>query len=200
MIKIFITDSSSRQKNNIINETLLLRDEIIEEYKIYKVLLSSLVLTGSLGFIIIGLSCYLTKNLVPFLDASKIVFFPQGITMLCYGIIGTVLTINQLIILYYNVGEGYNEFNKEKNIMKIFRKGFPGKNSDVIIEYPLNDIEALRIEIKTDLFNTKQKIYACIKGKNDIPIYQPETPLKINEIEGKVSKLASFLKVSVRGL
>lgn len=60
--------------------------------------------------------------------------------------------------------------------------------------------EAFRIEIKTDLFNTKQKIYACIKGKNDIPIYQPETPLKIQEIEEKVSKIASFLKVSVRGL
>lgn len=138
MIKVLIIDS--RQKNNFIHETFLLRDEIVEDYKIYKILLSASILMGSLGFTIIGISSYLNNNIIPFLDASKIIFFPQGITMLCYGILGTILSINQLIILYYKVGEGYNEFNKEKNIMRIFRKGFPGKNSDVIIEYPLNDI------------------------------------------------------------
>lgn len=140
MIKTFITDSNSRQKNKNINETLLLREEIIEEYKIYKILLSCLILIGSLGFILIALSCYLNKNILPFLDGSKIVFFPQGITMLCYGILGTILTVNQLIILYFKVGEGYNEFNKGNNIMKIFRKGFPCTNSDIIIQQPLNDI------------------------------------------------------------
>lgn len=60
--------------------------------------------------------------------------------------------------------------------------------------------EAIRVDIKTELFNTKQTIFVCIKGKNDLPIVQIETPLKISEIEEKASKLASFLKVPVKGI
>lgn len=138
MVKFNIIES--RQKKNITDEISLLKEEIIEDYKTYKILLSILILMGSLGFTTIGVSCYLNQNILPFLDASKIVFFPQGITMFCYGIIGTILSVIQLLILYYKVGEGYNEFNKEQNVMRIFRKGFPGQNSDVIIEYSLNDI------------------------------------------------------------
>lgn len=132
--------NNSRQKTNTNDKYSLLRDEIVENEKQYKILLSIILLIGSIGFSIVGISCYINKNIVFFLDASKIIFFPQGITMLGYGIIGTITSIYQIIILLNKVGEGYNEFDKEKNTMKIFRKGFPGKNSDVIIEYPLTDI------------------------------------------------------------
>lgn len=54
--------------------------------------------------------------------------------------IGLILSINQLYILYSGIGEGFNEFNRKNGLMKIFRKGFPGKNSDVNIVYPLSDI------------------------------------------------------------
>ncbi len=60
-------------------------------------------------------------------------------------------------------------------------------------------IVAVRIEIKTELFNTKQNIFICIKGKNDLPILQIERPLKIEEIEKKASELASFLQVPIKG-
>jgi hypothetical protein len=54
--------------------------------------------------------------------------------------IGLILSINQLYILYSRIGEGFNEFNKVNGLMKIFRKGFYGKNSDINIVYPLSDI------------------------------------------------------------
>jgi len=60
--------------------------------------------------------------------------------------------------------------------------------------------EALRVEIKNELFNTRQKIFVCIKGKKDIPILQINEPLKLKEIEEKASILASFLKVTIKGI
>lgn len=60
--------------------------------------------------------------------------------------------------------------------------------------------ESIRVEIKTELFNTKQKIYLCIKGKPDLPIIQINTPIKLNEIEEKASTLASFLNVPIKGM
>lgn len=58
--------------------------------------------------------------------------------------------------------------------------------------------EAIRVEIKTELFNTKQNIYVCIKGKNDLPIVQMEEPLKIKEVEEQAYELASFLQIPLR--
>ena len=59
---------------------------------------------------------------------------------------------------------------------------------------------AISIEIKTELFNTKQNIFICIKGKNDLPILQMQKPLKMDEIEKKASELASFLQVPLKGI
>lgn len=47
--------------------------------------------------------------------------------MCFYGLIGVILSINQFLILYLKIGEGYNEFNKETGMMTIYRKGFPKK-------------------------------------------------------------------------
>jgi hypothetical protein len=47
-------------------------------------------------------------------------------------------------------------------------------------------------------FSLHQKIYICLKGKNDIPIIQLDNPLKITELEEKASEIASFLKVPVK--
>jgi len=50
------------------------------------------------------------------------------------------------------------------------------------------------------LFNTRQKIYLCIRGKNDLPIIEFERPIKISEVEEKAIKIATFLKIPVKGI
>lgn len=60
--------------------------------------------------------------------------------MCFYGTCGIIVSINQIRIMLMKIGEGYNEFNKEKGIMQIYRKGLIGKDSDINIIYPLNDI------------------------------------------------------------
>jgi hypothetical protein len=64
-----------------------------------------------------------------------------------YGTLGLLISINQCIVTYLKVGEGYNEFNKESGKMEIFRKGFPGRTPDIKLLYSLNDI--LRILLQS---------------------------------------------------
>lgn len=58
----------------------------------------------------------------------------------------------------------------------------------------------MKVDIKTELFNTRQKIYLCIRGKNDLPIIEFERPIKISEVEEKAIKIATFLKIPVKGI
>lgn len=118
----------------------ILKEEIIEENRGIKYLLNFTILFGALGFLITGISSFYKTNFITFLKSDEILFFPQGLTMCFYGVIGTIVGINQLRILVLRIGEGYNKFDKEKGIMEIFRKGFKGEGSDVKIIYPLNDI------------------------------------------------------------
>lgn len=192
------TSSTDQKPPKILKTKTVFKENIYEEDKLLKYILNLIILGGGLGFLIVGLSSYVKFNLVFFLKADQIIFFPQGLTMCFYGICGTLVGINQLRILILEIGEGYNEFDKTKGTMRIFRKGVTGKESDVDITYSLDDIEAIKVEIKTELFNTRQKIYACIKGKNEIPIIQIDKPLKIIELEEKASEIASFLKVPDR--
>lgn len=139
MIKDLFDKLRKKESNLTINENLF-KELIIEPNKEIKYLFNVIILLGATGFLIVGLSSYLMHNIIFFLDASKIIFFPQGITMLFYGTLGTIISINQFLVLILKVGEGYNEFNKLDGTMKIVRKGFPGKNSNIDITYPLTDI------------------------------------------------------------
>ena len=123
----------------IINSNIIIQ-EIKESNKIIKNATNLILLVGSLGFLTVGISSFLSSNLVPFLNASRILFFPQGLVMSIYGTLGTLLSINQIIILYYEVGNGYNEFDKRNGTVKIFRKGFPINNKNIEIIFPLEDI------------------------------------------------------------
>jgi Ycf4 len=117
-----------------------LREEITESDKLIKWIFNISTLLGGIGFLTVGISSYIKYDLIKFLNAEQIVFFPQGITMCFYGICGIIVSINQIKIILLKAGEGYNEFNKKEGVMKIYRRGLKGKDSDVNIVYPLTDI------------------------------------------------------------
>jgi hypothetical protein len=130
--------------NNIIITQTIFKEYIRETDKFLKFLLNSIIFAGALGFFIVGLSSYLKYDLITFLKSDDIIFFPQGLTMCFYGLCGTIISINQIVILGKGVGEGYNEFDKSKETMKIFRKGMNGEKSDINIIYSLKEV--LRIK------------------------------------------------------
>ena len=133
-----------KKLSDLIQQTdYLLYEEIKVTDKLIKYIICLIILLGATGFLIVGISSYLKYNLVPILEAEEIVFFPQGITMCFYGSLGTILALLQLKILASNIGEGFNEFNKETGKLRVFRKGSKGKESNIDIIYSLNDIVRL---------------------------------------------------------
>jgi hypothetical protein len=73
---------------------------------------AGVVTTGATGFLITGASSYVGHNLLWFLDATDIKFFPQGLVMSFYGVAGTLLATYLWLTINWDVGAGYNEFNK----------------------------------------------------------------------------------------
>lgn len=122
----------------------IIREEIKGPQTITNYVFGIITFLGASGFLIVGISTYVRFNILPFLDASEIIFFPQGLVMIIYGTIGITISIYQMLLIYWKVGEGYNEFDKKNNRMTIFRKGFPGKNSEIKITNSLSDIMRIK--------------------------------------------------------
>jgi hypothetical protein len=165
---------------------------------------ATVIFLGSLGFILTGLSSYLHFDLVPFIDSTNILFFPQGLLMLLYGSLGFILTIYWSLLIFWNVGGGFNEFNKKEGVIRIFRWGYPGKQRKIDFSYPLKDIESIRVEFLQGSaslsLDQRRTIYLCLKGKREIPLTGVGEPLSLKEIEKQASELANFLQVSLEGL
>lgn len=156
------------------------------------------ILFGGIGFLLTGLSSYLGFNLLPYIHSENVVFFPQGLVMCFYGFLGLIFSFYLWLTIFWSVGCGFNEFNKEKGIVRIFRWGFPGKNRRIDLCYSIKDIEALRVDLKEGL-NPRRTIYIRVKGKKEIPLTGIGQPMQLEDIEKQASELAQFLQISLEG-
>lgn len=148
---------------------------------------------GGLDFLLTGISSYFNFNLIPgLIHSERIVFFPQGIIMCFYGILGLLFSFYLSLTILWNVGGGFNIFDQQNKIIRIFRWGFPGKNRRIDLVYSLDDITAIRLEIKQGL-NPRRTIYACVKDQRQIPLTPTTQPIAIEEVEKLASDLAQFL-------
>jgi Ycf4 len=181
-------------------EKTTLRREIMGARRPSNYFWAAVTAIGGVGFFLAGLSSFLQTNLLPFSDfPTQLVFFPQGIAMGFYGTAAILLCLYLSLIIVWNVGSGYNEFDKSAGEARIFRRGFPGKNRKIDLRYPLKDLLAVRAEIKEGL-NPKRALYLKIKGKGDIPITRVGQPIALSELENQGAELARFLQVPLEGL
>lgn len=148
---------------------------------------------GGLGFLLTGLSSYLKFNLLPIIHAEKIGFFPQGLVMCFYGVLGLFFSLYLGLTILWSVGGGFNEFNKQLGIVRIFRWGYPGKNRRIDLSYSIDDVNAIRVELK-DGINPRRVIYLCVKGQRQIPLTRVGQPMTLEEIETQAAELAQFLQ------
>jgi len=154
---------------------------------------------GGLSFLLAGLSSYLKINLLPFANPTELVFLPQGLIMLFYGTLSLSFSIYILLTLLWDIGSGYNEFNKLDNLVKIVRKGFPGKNREILLTYTLANIKSIGIKI-SDGLNPKRIIYLCLKDERKIPLTPVQEPTTISNIEEEAADLAKFLDLNLENL
>lgn len=160
---------------------------------------ATIVSLGATGFFLAGISSYLKVNLLIVSDPTQLIFVPQGLVMGLYGLAGLLLASYLWLVSLWDVGGGYNEFNRETGKIKIFRWGFPGKNRKIEIDCNMQDIQSVRVEIKEGL-NPRRALYLRAKGRRDIPLTRVGQPLPLKDLEIQAAQLARFLSVPLEGL
>ena len=158
-----------------------------------------LLIFGGIGFLLAGISSYFKINLLPFANPSELIFIPQGLVMMFYGTISLFLSFYIIATMFWDIGSGYNEYNKIENLVKIIRKGFPGKNREILLTYPLTTIQSIGIKISEGL-NPQRSIYLCLKDNRKIPLTQVQEPISISELEKQAADLAKFLDLKLENL
>ncbi|GAV57145.1 Ycf4 domain-containing protein [Cephalotus follicularis] len=151
---------------------------------------------GSLGFLLVGTSSYLGSNLISLFPSQQIFFFPQGIVMSFYGIVGIFISSYLWCTISWNVGSGYDRFDRKEGIVCIFRWGFPGKNRRIFLQFLMKDIQSIRIDVKEGIY-ARRVLYMEIRGQGAIPLTRTDENLTSQEIEQKPSELAYFLRVPI---
>jgi Ycf4 len=178
---------------------LILRKEIVGSKRLSNYFWAIVSTIGGVGFFLSSLSSYLKVNLLPFSDPTQLVFLPQGIAMGFYGLVGSLIGLYLWLVMAWDVGGGYNEFNRKTGKATIFRNGFPGKNRRIEVEYPLEDLQAVRVDMKEGL-SPKRSLYLRVKGRGDLPLTRVGQPLPLSELENQGAELARFLGIPLEGL
>nr|YP_009106884.1 hypothetical chloroplast RF4 [Marvania geminata]AIT95714.1 hypothetical chloroplast RF4 [Marvania geminata] len=180
------------------SQQTLIRYDVTGVRRLSNYLWGTVLSVGGLGFLLTGLSAYFNTPLIPFSSISAIQFFPQGLVMCFYGLLGIILGSYIWLIIFWDLGQGFNEFNLETGQVRIFRWGFPGKNRRIDLQYPIADVQSIRVEIQEGL-NPKRVIYLRLRGNREIPLTRAGQPISIEELESQAAELAKFLQVALEG-
>jgi len=175
------------------------QDKIIGSRRFSNYFWSLFLFIGGLGFLLAGISSYFKINLLFFTDLTSLVFIPQGLVMMFYGTLSLGISIYTLITIIFDIGGGYNEYNKTENLIKIVRRGLPGKNREILLTYPFSNIRAIGIKISEGL-TPNRSIYLCLKDDRSIPLTPVQEPIAISTLEEEAASLAKFLDVKLENL
>jgi hypothetical protein len=136
----------------------------------------------------------LQKNLLFFSDPNEISFIPQGIILVFYGTIGSILGIFIALTVWWNVGSGYNEYNRNSQKVTLYRRGFPGKNRELTFTFPFEEVKSIKLRIKEGI-NPRRQLLLCLTDSREIPLTGLEEPVALNKIEDEAITIAKYLNV-----
>jgi hypothetical protein len=180
-------------------ENEIRRDTIVGSRRFSNYFWSFFLFLGGIGFLLAGMSSYFKINLLPFANPTELVFIPQGLVMMFYGTLSFGISIYTITTVLLDIGSGYNEYNRVESLVKIVRKGFPGKNREILLTYPLSNIRAIGIKI-TEGLNPTRSIYLCLKDERKIPLTPVQEPTSISNLEEEAASLAKFLDLKLENL
>jgi hypothetical protein len=152
------------------------------------------VTAGGIGFFLAGLSSFFGINLLFFSDSTEISFIPQGIVLVFYGTVGSLLGIFLSLTIWWNVGSGYNEYDRDLKKVRLFRRGFPGKNRELIFTFSFAEIKSIKIRIKEGI-NPKRQLVLCLIDNREIPLTGIDQQVSLSSIEDEAITIAKHLNV-----
>ena len=176
------------------NTEFIKRENIIGSRRVENYVWIILLVIGGVGFLLASGSSYFKINLLPFANPIELNFIPQGILMLVYGTGASLVNIYLLLIIFWDVGGGYNEFDLANSTIRLVRRGFPGKNRNILLSYPLNEIKSLEVEVKEGI-NPRRALYLITVDKRRIPLTGIGDPMPLFLLEEKATTLAKFLNI-----
>nr|ACJ38644.1 Ycf4 [Cajanus cajan] len=181
----------------------LLVYSITESRKISNFFWAFIIFLGSLGLLLVAISSYIGMDFFIFFEEIiDFPFIPQGATMSFYGMAGLFISFYLWCIIFWDVGGGYDIFDKKKRKVCFFRWGFPGKNRRIILEVPMKEIQSIRIitgviegGIFTRTLTYESLVYMETIEQGFIPLTRIEDNLTPLEIADKAAELSMFLGV-----
>jgi Ycf4 len=178
---------------------LVLHQSVVGSRRFSNLFWATVVQIGGAGFLLAGASSYLRVNLLPFSDPIQLVFLPQGLAMSFYGVSATLLGLYLWLTMFWDVGGGYNEFDKKNGLVTIFRWGFPGKNRKIELTCKTDEVQAVKVDLRDGL-SPRRSLYLRVKSRRDIPLTRVGQPMSLSELENQGAELARFLEVPLEGL
>ena len=176
------------------NTEFIKRENIIGSRRVENYVWIILLVIGGVGFLLASGSSYFKINLLPFAYSIELNFIPQGILMLIYGLGALLVSIYLILIIIWDVGSGYNEFDLSSSTIRLVRRGFPGENRNILLSYPINEIKSIEVEIKEGI-NPRRAIYLVTIDKRRIPLTGVGEPMPLFTLEEKATTLAKFLNI-----
>ena len=107
---------------------------------------------------------------------------------------GSILGIFLWLTIFWDIGFGYNEFNKTSQEVILYRKGFPGKNRELCLKFNFTEIKSIKMKIKEGL-NPKRQLFLCLNDAREIPLTGVDKPIALNKIESEAIRLAKHLNI-----
>jgi len=175
------------------------QDKIVGSRRFSNYFWSFFLFLGGVGFVLAGISSYFKVNFLPLANPTELVFIPQGLVMMFYGTLSLGISLYIIITVLLDIGGGYNEYNKIENLVKIVRKGFPGKTREILLTYSLSNVKSIGIKI-TEGLNPTRSIYLCLKDDRKIPLTPVQEPISISNLEEEAADLAKFLGLKLENL
>tara|TARA_B110000444_G_C18613230_1_gene488667 strand:+ start:177 stop:749 length:573 start_codon:yes stop_codon:yes gene_type:complete len=182
------------EKIENLTEDIILRSYVEGSRQISNLFLALAASLGGFGFFLAGISSFLKINLLLFSDSTDISFIPQGIALTFYGTIGIILGIFLLLTIWWNVGYGYNEYDKNQRLITIYRKGYPGKKRKLKLQFSFQDVKSIKLRI-TEGLNPRRQLFLCLKDSREIPLIGIDQPLALTKIENEAINLAKYLNI-----
>nr|YP_009770597.1 photosystem I assembly protein Ycf4 [Sesbania grandiflora]QIT01299.1 photosystem I assembly protein Ycf4 [Sesbania grandiflora] len=162
----------------------------------------------SLAALLISLSGYFHTNLLFFIWPDLHFNYENynlggGILLGLYGISCLFLSLYLWIIIWFEVGTGYNLFDKKSGKAFIFRQHFPGSNRRLSHLVPLFDIQCLRIQsieetTKDGTFLRAGVLYMQTGHHGIIPLTPIGNPWPPSKVAQTTGELARFLDLPIK--
>jgi hypothetical protein len=188
---------------NSLKKNRIRRDLIIGVRNFTDYFFRGTLLFIGLIFFFVGFSSWKQEPFLEIIDISEIQFIPQGLVICFYGLLAIILGLYLFLRRFWSVGSGFNEYNRIKEEVYIFRWGFPGKNRCLKFFYSFSELKALRLESKSNRsIPNNLNLYLLLKGQRKI-LLLPLNTINIRspqEIEYFAADLARFLQIPLEGI